>query len=293
MNLTVGEKINDLRKRLNISQAGLANGVCSQSELSRIERDQHQPSYITLKGIADKLGVHITYFLADSDSEREDYLNEVWSQLEQARRDRDYVIIKEIVKLEQDNPLFQTQQARRHLMWHKAILQYHIDKDFKAAINTLKDCLSLSSFDRFSAEINIQVLCSLGIMFRLEGDLLEAKNYHEQAYDLINEITNLKDKRIIAKVRFNLAKVYTDLNELDKSLEVCKHGLAYCREQEDLFAFADFHYQIGHNLIKKGQTDKGIKYWEKAKFLFELQGKTQLAEIIEHDIETFQEHEWV
>ncbi|WP_017185502.1 helix-turn-helix domain-containing protein [Alkalibacillus haloalkaliphilus] len=293
MNLTVGEKIKDLRKRLNISQAGLANGVCSQSELSRIERDQHQPSYMTLKGIADKLGVNITHFLSDTNSEREDYMQEVWKQLDKARRDRDYETIEDIIKVEQNNPSFQSQQARRNLMWHKSMVQYHLYNDFELAMSTLKDCLSLSSFDRFSAEINIQVLCSLGIMSRNEGLLYEAKSYHEQAYDLINEITNLNDKRIIAKVRYNLAKVYTDLNEIEKSLKVCHQGLSYCREYEDLYTFAEFHYQIGRNLLKKGHVELGIEYWKKSEFLFELEGKENLSNIIEHDIQSFQEHESV
>ncbi|WP_188207196.1 helix-turn-helix domain-containing protein [Alkalibacillus aidingensis] len=289
MNLSVGEKIKDLRKRLNISQEGLANGICSQSELSRIERDQHQPSYMTLKGISDKLGVNITYFLSDSESEREDYLNEVWSQLEKARRNRDYETIDEIVSAEKSNPLFQTQQEHRFLLWHSALAQYYHHDDFKTAISKLKECLRLSSFDRFSAEINIHILNSLGIMFRDEGMLLEAQNYHEQAYDLINDITNLEDKRIIAKVRYNLAKVYTDLGKTEQSLKVCYQGLSYCREYEDLFLFADFHYQIGRNLLKQGHKEKGIDYWKKSQFLFELEGKEQLAQIIKYDIETFQE----
>ncbi|MDQ0351869.1 transcriptional regulator with XRE-family HTH domain [Alkalibacillus filiformis] len=293
MNLSLGEKIKDLRKRLDVSQAGLANGVCSQSELSRIERDQHQPSYMTLKGIADKLGVYITYFLSDSDSEREDYLNEVWSQLEKARRNRDYETIEDIVKTEMKNPLFKSQPEHRSLMWHRSMAEYYLHNDFDAAVNTLKDCLTLSSFDRFSAEINIQILNSLGIMYRDEGLLNESKDYHEQAYDLINQFTNLKDKRITAKVRYNLAKVYSDLHEVNKSLEVCYQGLSYCREYEDLFTFAEFHYQIGRNLLMQGKTEKGIDYWKKAKFLFELEGKDNLSKIIEHDIQTFQEHESV
>ncbi|MDV2581728.1 helix-turn-helix domain-containing protein [Alkalibacillus haloalkaliphilus] len=293
MNLSLGEKIKDLRKRLNVSQEGLANGVCSQSELSRIERDQHQPSYMTLKGIAEKLGVNITYFLKDSDSERDDYLSEVWFQLEKARRNRDYNTIEEIVKAEMENPLFKSQPEHRYLMWHRSMTEYYLHNDFEAAINTLKDCLRLSSFDRFSAEINIQILNSLGIMYRDEGILDESENYLDQAYELINEITNLDDKRIIAKVRYNLAKVYTDLHEIESSLRVCYQGLSYCRENEDLFLFADFHYQIGRNLLMQGKTDSGIDYWKKAKFLFELEGKENLSNIIEHDIQTFQEHESV
>lgn len=61
---TLGDTIRELRKRANITQEELADGICSPVSISRIENGTQMPSGTILDGILQKLGSS-TYQLCD------------------------------------------------------------------------------------------------------------------------------------------------------------------------------------------------------------------------------------
>ncbi|GEL78458.1 helix-turn-helix domain-containing protein [Tenuibacillus multivorans] len=279
---TIGQKIKSLREKVGISQEALAHNICAQSEISRIENDKNKPSLYLLNMIAEKLGVNANYFLENESGVRSDYIVEVRSQLQKARRHRDYKLIQEIVQLEEKNPLFHHGEIYSYLMWHKGIVQYHLQGDSELAISTLINCLTRTSLN----ENHIHILNSLGIICRNEGRLKDAQEHLEKAYSLVQSFP-LDNQKTIMKVIYNLSKVYTDLDYFDESLSLCNRGLEYCRNNEMLFLLAEFHYQIGRNYLKKEQVELGLKYWENACAVLRIEGKTELLSIIEQEIELY------
>ncbi|WP_080843937.1 helix-turn-helix domain-containing protein [Cytobacillus gottheilii] len=290
MDRTIGDKIKYIRKELNISQEALAKGICAQSEISRIENNKNYPSYYLLLQLSQRLGVDIKD-LIDPEKEdkgyRKDYIYEVKNQLKNARRERDYKLIKQIVESELKVPAFKSGPNNLFLLWHKGMVLFHLDKDPEAAIETLKSCLSCENLNKLYTELDINVLNSLGIINRNLGDLLNAKKYLETAINIIKKIEVYKEKQIINKLFYNLSKVYTDLNDTEMSIKLCKKGISYCNSNEDMYLFADFHYQIGRNYIISNEQEIGIDYWHKAKHILEFQGKNKLAQIIKEEIDQY------
>lgn len=286
MNETVGEKLKHIRKRLNISQEALAKNICTQSEISRIENNKNLPSYFILLNISKKLGVDIKYFLSESHL-REDYLNDVKQQLEVARRERNYELIDEIVRAEEKGTLFNKGENMRFLLWHKGIVQYHLNHDVDAAIKVLLSCLSEKNIENLFTEMDIHVLNSIGIIYRNEKELNKAIMYLERAHEIIKELPSAKKSRISVKVVYNLSKLYSDLGMINQSNDLCQEGIKFCHEEEDLFLFAEFHYQLGRNHLITKNSEQGIHYWEKAKDILMLQGKNSLAQIVQNEIEKY------
>lgn len=286
MNETVGEKLKHIRKRLNISQEALAKNICTQSEISRIENNKNLPSYFILLNISKKLGVDIKYFLSESHL-REDYLNDVKQQLEVARRERNYELIDEIVRAEEKGTLFNKGENMRFLLWHKGIVQYHLNQDVDAAIKILLSCLSEKNIENLFTEMDIHVLNSIGIIYRNEKEHNKAIMYLERAHEIIKELPSVKKSRISVKVVYNLSKLYSDLGMIKQSNDLCQEGIKFCHEEEDMFLFAEFHYQLGRNHLIIKNSEQGIRYWEKAKDILMLQGKNSLAEIIQNEIEKY------
>ncbi|PBB07052.1 MULTISPECIES: helix-turn-helix domain-containing protein [Salimicrobium] len=282
-----GEKIRELRKQTGMSQAFLANKVCSQSEISRIERGLNEPSYQMLWAIAKKFDVDINYFLDEHSKEREDYFQEVKELLEEARRDRDYSLIEEIVDQESKNPLLQKGHRHKYLKWHKAMTVYHLHKDAAGAVSLFMDCLSNGDLDLLITELDMNVLNSIGIVKRNEGELKEAVYYLEKALRILKRMASLKKERIVRKVYYNLSKVHSDLGEYKLSAGYCEKGLALCLSEEDMFLFAEFHYQLGRNLLLLGDEEEGLRYWEKTRTIIELQQKKNLLKFIESEIENY------
>lgn len=65
--MTLGEKIKERRKALAMTQAALAGDDITRNMLSAIEHDTALPSLSTLKALAQRLNVPVSYLLSDED----------------------------------------------------------------------------------------------------------------------------------------------------------------------------------------------------------------------------------
>ena len=107
----IGQRIRELRKSLKLSQEELAEGICTQAQISKIEKGDVFPYANTLYLISQKLGVDVNYFFEIGSTPRIDYVNEVIAQLKLARRKLQFEELERIISLEEKNPLF-TQNGR-------------------------------------------------------------------------------------------------------------------------------------------------------------------------------------
>lgn len=73
----IGSLIRQLRKEIGLSQQELADGVCSQSFLSQIEKGIYpsMPSIEILQGICNKLGISLGELFARTDIDHEKLRN--------------------------------------------------------------------------------------------------------------------------------------------------------------------------------------------------------------------------
>ncbi|PKG28372.1 XRE family transcriptional regulator [Cytobacillus horneckiae] len=110
------KKVKELRKSLGLSQAELAEGICTQAQISKIENGDVIPLASTLYLLAQRLGLSVDYFFDISLSPRLDYVHEVSEQLKLARKRVNYALIKEIVKAEENNPLFIANKYHHQLL---------------------------------------------------------------------------------------------------------------------------------------------------------------------------------
>ncbi len=65
--MTLGEKIKQERKRQGLTQADLAAGRITRNMISLIEKDSANPSVETLKYIAERLNIPLSYIISDDD----------------------------------------------------------------------------------------------------------------------------------------------------------------------------------------------------------------------------------
>ena len=59
----IGLALRRLRKKHNLTQKDLANGICSQAEISKIESGTHSPTIELLYALSRRLQVPISAFL--------------------------------------------------------------------------------------------------------------------------------------------------------------------------------------------------------------------------------------
>ena len=96
--MDLGERIRRIREDQGLSQEDLANRMdTSQSAVSQLEKGDRNPSYRTLRKLAEALGVPVSYLLGDSEGlelspEEEAHFREYRGLSESTRQElRDYL----------------------------------------------------------------------------------------------------------------------------------------------------------------------------------------------------------
>lgn len=284
----VGEKIKELRKQMGLSQKELSHNICTQAQISKIEKGEVLPLSSTLYLISRRLGVDVNYFFDIGTTPRLDYVEETFRQLKAARRNTDYHTIKQIVKAEEKNPLF-THHKKNYqlLLWHKAIYVFEIDRDFNRAVKLINEAIELT-FDTVFTEREIEIFISKGIFHYEEGFIDDSLTIYEQAFKAINQLPYLKDDTIKSRLYFNIAKSLTEQSMFDASITYCKEGIDWAIQQDNLYLLAHFHYHIGYNYELQKNFDLAIPYMQDALMIFQLVKDHRYTDYIEGKIRSWQ-----
>lgn len=285
----IGGKIKELRNLLGLSQKELAEGICTQAQISKIEKGDVYPYASTLYQISRRLGVDVNYFFDIGMTPRLDYVNEVCRQLVIARRKLDYEEVKQIVKTEEKNPLFsQNKRNLQILLWHKGIYVYHMTNNISKALSHFEDAIKLTH-DKIWTERELEIVISKGIIYFEEGLLEEAFEVYEFAQEQLNHLPHIQDGSIKSRLFYNIARVLTRLERYSLSITYCKEGIDWCREKEDLFLLAELHYQIGYNYELLNDIERAQSFMEKSLIIFELQLDNKYTTFIKNKIANWRE----
>lgn len=88
--LPFGESLRNIRKRAGFSQKELASGICSQAQISKIEKNIEIPSALILNEISKKLGVDMNYFFEIQQSHKIEFIKEFKSKVWNLKKQKKY-----------------------------------------------------------------------------------------------------------------------------------------------------------------------------------------------------------
>lgn len=277
----IGSIIRDLRKMVGLSQKELAEGICTQAQISKLENGDEYPYSITLYEISKRLGVDMNYFFHIIETPRLDYVEEVKHLIRQYIRKRDYESVAHIINREIDSPLFQTPANKQFLMWHEGICHYYVYKNKEMCLAKLHEAIKLTqTSDSYYKEREIEILNSIAIIHDEEKEFTKAVEIYRMALTQLKYLPQVKDKKIKIRILYGLARTLTEMGEFKESLMYSERGIHLCISCESLYLFGELHYQSGCNLIKMGQKEKGTSYLEKAIFIFELEKNEKFAGLV-------------
>ncbi|MGM0842257.1 MAG: helix-turn-helix domain-containing protein [Bacillota bacterium] len=280
----IGKKIRELRKVVGLTQGDLAEGVCTQALVSRIEKGDIYPSATTLYQISLKLGVDVNYFFEIGTTPRLDYFQEVEKQLRILRMNGRYDEMMELVRTEEKNPFFFRENEKLQLLyWHKAIYLFEITKDKESAFSLLQQAYQLTSHQKkATTEREMEILMTFGTWKSLLDKHEEALHHYKEVEGLMKYIEQLFDKSIKTRLFFNTSRVLTRIGRYDESTDYCLKAIKWCLEEEHLWGLGELHYQIGYNFELMGEYKKAIPYVEKSIHMFELRKDERFLTFLEN-----------
>ncbi|MGN7179133.1 helix-turn-helix domain-containing protein [Paenibacillus sp. FSL R5-0490] len=283
----IGQRIRELRKLMNLSQGELAKGICTQAQISKIEKGDVYPYASTLYLISERLGVDVNYFFDIGTTPRLDYVQEVLRQLTLARRNSDYREMEQIVKTEEKNPLFQQNNKNfQVLLWHKGICQYMLHKDSKAAIDILSKAIALTHYtDKVWSEREIEVLLSIGSVYFEEMDYKKSLKVYFEAKEYLHQLPFINDHTLLCRLYYNIARSLTRLEKYSDSIKYCREAVRWCIEKDNLYLLGELHYHIGYNYEIQGKFQKARECMQKSLIIFELQEDEKYVNFINSKIQ--------
>ncbi|PGB31742.1 helix-turn-helix domain-containing protein [Bacillus toyonensis] len=282
----LGITIKELRIKKNISQSELCHGICSQSQISKIEKGMIYPSSILLYQLSERLGIDPNSIFALTQNKKLKYIENVKYVMRDCTKQKQYKELYEIVKQEKNQNNFQSTEDKQFLLWHEAIVIFMVNKSTKIALNLLNHALklTLTNMDCLS-EREIEIMQTMAIFHAENKEYEKSINILRRCLTNFNKLDFPRDKEIKLKIIFNLAKILGHTNQHEEAIKYNDIGIKLAINLNTLYLLGELYYGKGWNLLRLKQHNEEdvADIMKKALFIFELTEKEYLIKIIKEN----------
>ncbi|MEF7636667.1 helix-turn-helix domain-containing protein [Bacillus thuringiensis] len=283
----LGITIKELRIKKNISQSELCYGICSQSQISKIEKGMIYPSSILLYQLSERLGIDPNNIFALTQNKRLKYVENVKYVIKDCLKQKQYKELYEIVKKEKNLNNFQTKEDKQFLIWHEAIAIFMVDKSIKTALDFLNNALKLTLTNSdFLSEREIDIMQTMAIFYAENKEYEKSINIFKKCLTNFNKLDFPRDKEIKLKLMLNLAKCFDFTYQYEEAIKYIDKGIKLAINLNTLYLLGELFYLKGQCLLKMKQhnVEEVIYNWKKALFIFELTEKEYYTKMLPDEL---------
>ncbi|MES1054019.1 helix-turn-helix transcriptional regulator [Bacillus thuringiensis] len=283
----LGITIKELRIKKNISQSELCHGICSQSQISKIEKGMIYPSSILLYQLSERLGIDPNNIFALTQNKRLKYVENVKYVIKDCLKQKQYKELYEIVKKEKNLNNFQTKDEKQFLIWHEAIAVFEVNGSTKTALTLLNHALKLTLTNSdFLSEREIDIMQTMAIFYAENKEYEKSINIFKRCLTNFNKLDFPRDKEIKLKLMLNLAKCFDFTYQYEEAIKYIDKGIKLAINLHTLYLLGELFYLKGQCLLKMKQhnVEDVIYNWKKALFIFELTEKEYYTKVIPDEL---------
>ena len=232
----LAEKFRTKRKELGLSQKTLAEGICEQSQISKIERGYFMPSADLLFKLSRRLEVPLDYFFNEQVEVKSNLSN--FKQLStRLLEDRNYEDLEYLYKIEID---------RMYLEWIKAIIEFYQYDIQDEAISRLENILSKTPSNSL---IYLNAMNTLSNFYSLVG---REKDYEANYYLLMElyQIKNLDYQEFLfgyIRVRYNYAHYLVSKERYTEAIQEALETIEVCKTKQTSYQLAPLLILVGNS----------------------------------------------
>ena len=241
----LAEKFRTKRKELGLSQKTLAEGICEQSQSSKIERGYFMPSADLLFKLSRRLEVPLDYFFNEQVEVKSNLSN--FKQLStRLLEDRNYEDLEYLYKIEIDRRQFLSLEDRMYLEWIKAIIEFYQYDIQDEAISRLENILSKTPSNSL---IYLNAMNTLSNFYSLVG---REKDYEANYYLLMElyQIKNLDYQEFLfgyIRVRYNYAHYLVSKEKYTEAIQEALETIEVCKTKQTSYQLAPLLILVGNS----------------------------------------------
>lgn len=284
----LAEKFRIKRKELGLSQHVLAEGICEQSQISKIERGHFIPSADLLFKLSQRLEVPLDYFFNEQ-IEVKSNLSNFKHLSARLLDDRDYDDLEYLYKIEIDRNTFLPLEDRMYLEWIKGIIDFYKLNLQNEAISSLERVLSKVSSKTL---IYLKVLNTLSNFYSLVG----REQDYEANYFLLMELyqtKNLEYQEFLfgyIRVRYNYAHYLVSKEKYNEALQEALETIELCKERQTSYQLAPLLILVGNAGAQFLDKEQVKNYYIEARELCKIYNNSLMLMKIENylkELDTF------
>ncbi|MEH7281883.1 helix-turn-helix domain-containing protein, partial [Bacillus toyonensis] len=282
----LGITIKEIRIKKNISQSELCHGICSQSQISKIEKGMIYPSSILLYQLSERLGIDPNNIFALTQNKKLKYVKNVKYVMRDCAKQKQYKELYEIVKQEKKQNNFQSKEDKQFLIWHEAIAIFEVNRSTKTALTLLNHALKLTLTNSdFLSEREIDIMQTMAIFYAEHKEYEKSINILRRCLTNFNKLDFPRDKEIKLKIILNLAKFLDLTYQHEEAIKYLDKGIKLAINLNTLYLLGELFYLKGQYLLKIKQHDEEdvVNNMKKALFIFELTEKEHYIQMIKDE----------
>lgn len=278
----LGERLRYYRLKKGLTIRELAEGICNESTVFRLEKSKQLPRLEILKDLSEKLDVplHVMLFSYDKDIHRLKKLCRELTYFE------DYlaleIALEELKKVNDTlNDLYSQNDTVKFIKWHESIIFHKFHKDNDRAITLLR---SLLESDITFNENDLGILNSMGLIYIDSGEYELSLQYFEKAFSKLDDALVIDDLTLKPRIKYNYAFVLYYLDKKDHALQVGFELLYYLKSNHLNYLLGEILHMIGSIYKSQKNSDEALIYFEKALSAFILEDNFESIEVTKKSI---------
>lgn len=283
--LNIGKNIKKFRCFAGLTQFDLAEGICSQAQISKIESGMGVPSSYLLMEIARKLDVDPIELMTSLD-ENENNSDVLIDNISRLVKKRKYLEAFETIKILKRTSDASNKKLYQYLMWQESICIFYLDKNSKKSLRLLKQAFDITDKrTAFYSEVQIEILISMANIYAEIKNLNKAIEYFNLVLFSIENKHFRYNHNLFIKAYYGISKTLSSNSEYSKAIFYCELGIRLCLNKDILYLLGELFYEKGCNLYYVLKKDEGLNCINKAIEIFEIKENFEYIRFIESQLE--------
>ncbi|GGI40833.1 helix-turn-helix domain-containing protein [Mammaliicoccus stepanovicii] len=272
--MKLGERVKQRRLDMNLSQQSLAKGIATQSQISKIEKNELQPGSQLLFNISRRLNCSMD-FLYKGD-ELDSQLEQKLIVIERLLEDRDYEALIPII----DGKYLSngSTDERAASKWIRSIIAFYKYEDFEQAILLIEEAMNLID-NEMNVKLQLSICNTRAIFYYRQNENSTAKASLTKGLQIAKR-NNIENHYMI-KLLYTLSNIYASELAFDRCLQYAQSAFDVTIKSYKYMLYSELVYNIVQSRLQLGIHDgTDIKQLEIALYLSDLSKKHSISILI-------------
>jgi len=264
--MQIGNRIKIERQKRHMSQKELAQDICSQTLISRVEKGEIGLGTDILYKISQRLGLPIQSFFNESDIADKKLFVHNQRQILAMLCGQDYLSLQAIIQTE----LKRTDLSELEVLfyhWVDSQLVFYIDHDHEESISQLTELLDKATAIE-NRKLEAFVAYSIGVIYTKINDELKATSYLKRA-QLVSK--KLDDFRLNVDIMYHLGRNQHLLHRNGEAIKTLTDCIDLLVKKESLYHLGEVLYERGNTLFEMGMSEDALEDMTGSQVVYRLQ----------------------